>query len=207
MANIQSKRNKGSQRFNGSKVSVRCNARIRVAEVRLLDSEGNMLGIVPTDQALNEARRQGLDLIEISPNANPPVCRILDFGKYQYEISKKQKTSKPTSSKLKEVKFRFCTETHDYETKLRHIVEFLADGDKVKVLVFFRGRELEQTPRGFELVAKIVADLADLATLDAEAKLVGRNIVATFSPLKKQKQKQPQKTDFKPPENLQNTVL
>jgi translation initiation factor IF-3 len=181
---------------------IRYNDRIRVPEVRLIGADGNMIGIVPIDEARAEARRAGLDLIEISPHAEPPVCRILDFGKYQYETTKKQKTNKSAATKVKEVKFRFCTETHDYETKLRHIIEFLTDGDKVKIFVFFRGRELDQTQLGFNLVKKVTADLTNYATLDAEAKLVGRNIVATYSPVKNLKKKPQSK-----PLDLENTVL
>jgi translation initiation factor IF-3 len=176
------------------KNSVRCNERIQAQEVRLIDSSGNMVGILPIGEARAEARRAGLDLIEISPSAVPPVCRILDFGKYQYEIAKKQKDHKPNGAKVKEVKFRFCTEAHDYATKLRHAMEFLDDGDKVKVSVFFRGRELDQTQLGFELVNKLTGDLAGCATLDAEAKLVGRNIIATYSPAKKSKPKAQEET-------------
>ena len=203
MANI--KGNKGKN-FKGGQNKIRCNERIKAQEVRLISPEGNMIGVVPIEEALAEARKYGLDLIEISPNANPVVCRILDFGKYQYETSKKQKSSKSSTVKLKEVKFRFCTDTHDYETKLRHIIEFLSDGDKVKVQIFFRGREMEQTPRGFELIAKIIQDLAPYATNDSEAKLVGRNIITTFTPLKNLKQKQQANAQNKPQE-LKNTVL
>ncbi|MDR2812864.1 MAG: translation initiation factor IF-3 [Puniceicoccales bacterium] len=184
---------------------IRCNDRIRSPEVRLIDAEGNMIGIVSIDEARDKARRVGLDLIEISPHAVPPVCRILDFGKYQYETTKKQKTSKASAVKVKEVKFRFCTETHDYETKLRHIIEFLSDGNKVKISVFFKGRELDQTQLGFELVQKVTAGLANYATLDAEAKLVGRNIVATYSPAKSLRQRQHSQSDAE--DNLKNTVL
>ncbi|MDR0740460.1 MAG: translation initiation factor IF-3 [Puniceicoccales bacterium] len=185
---------------------VRCNDRIRAQEVRLIGIDGNMIGVVPIEEARAEARRAGLDLIEISPHAVPPVCRILDFGKYQYEATKKQKMSKSATTKVKEVKFRFCTEAHDYETKLRHIIEFLSDGDKVKISVFFRGRELDQTQLGFELVQKLTTDLTDYATLDAEAKLVGRNIVATYSPAKNLRQKQQSKS-LDAEDNLKNTVL
>jgi translation initiation factor IF-3 len=203
MANNRPNRNHAKAQKN---TFIRCNDRIRVAEVRLIGTDGNMIGIVPTDEARAEARRAGLDLIEISPNAVPPVCRILDFGKYQYETTKKQKTNKTSTTKVKEVKFRFCTEAHDYTTKLRHIIEFLGDGDKVKISVFFRGRELDQTQLGFKLVQKVTADLTGYATLDAEAKLVGRNIVATYSPVKNLKQKQQSKTSDAE-DNLKNTVL
>jgi translation initiation factor IF-3 len=171
------------------KNSVRCNEKIQAPEVRLIGPSGNMLGVLPIGEARAEARRSGLDLIEISPNAVPPVCRILDFGKYQYEIAKKQKENKSSSVKIKEVKFRFCTEAHDYATKLRHVIEFLDEGDKVKVSVFFRGRELDQTQLGIELINKLTVDLVGYATLDAEAKLFGRNIIATYSPSKKSKPK------------------
>lgn len=204
MANTRSKSYR--PRNKGAKINVRCNEAIRVPEVRLLDESGQMLGIVPIEEARAAASRAGLDLIEISPNANPPVCKILDFGKYQYEVTKKQKVAKSPSAKIKEVKFRFCTETHDYETKLRHMVAFLMDGSKVKISVFFKGRELDQTPLGFELVKKVTEDVKEYATLDAEAKLVGRNIVATYSPVKNLKQKQQTKV-VAPQEELKNTVL
>ena len=205
MANVRSKSNR-PKNLKGAKSSVRCNEAIHATEVRLINESGAMVGVVPIDEARLAARQAGLDLIEISPNANPPVCKIWDFGKFQYEATKKQKTSKASAVKIKEVKFRFCTETHDYETKVRHIVEFLTDGSKVKIAVFFRGRELDQTQLGFDLVNKITKDLETYATLDAEAKLVGRNIVATYSPVKNLKQKQQAKIAAKP-ENLPNTVL
>ncbi|MDR1435111.1 MAG: translation initiation factor IF-3 [Puniceicoccales bacterium] len=203
MANIRSKSNNSKWQKN-TKTFVRCNDKIRAPEVRLIGVNGNMLGVVPIEEARAEARRSGFDLIEISPHAVPPVCRISDFGKYQYEVTKKQRDSKSNSSKIKEMKFRFCTDTHDYETKMRHMIEFLCEGDKVKASVFFRGRELSQTQLGFDLIKKLTLDLAEYATVDGEAKLVGRNIVATYSPAKKAKQKQRIKDS---PEELQNTVL
>ncbi|MDR0418345.1 MAG: translation initiation factor IF-3 [Puniceicoccales bacterium] len=185
---------------------IRHNDKIRAQEVRLIGANGEMIGVVPIEEARMEARRAGLDLIEISPNATPPVCRILNFGKYQYETTKKQKTNKIAATKIKEVKFRFCTEAHDYATKLRHIIEFLNDGNKVKISVFFKGRELDQTQLGFELVQKMTTDLTNYATLEMGAKLVGRNIIAIYSPVKNLKQKQtPQAHDVE--ENIKNTVL
>ncbi|MDR1366429.1 MAG: translation initiation factor IF-3 [Puniceicoccales bacterium] len=203
MANNRPRRNyaKGQR-----EAFVRYNDRIRVQEVRLIGANGEMIGVVPIEEARMEARRAGLDLIEISPNATPPVCRILDFGKYQYETTKKQKTSKIAATKIKEVKFRFCTEAHDYATKLRHITEFLNDGNKVKISVFFKGRELDQTQLGFELVRKMTIDLASYATLEMEAKLVGRNIVAIYSPVKNLKQKQNPKAPGVE-ESIRNTIL
>jgi translation initiation factor IF-3 len=204
MANIRSNHNHSK---NQKGTFVRCNDRIRATEVRLIGADGNMVGVVPIDDARAEARRAGLDLIEISPHAVPPVCRILDFGKYQYETTKKQKTTKTVAAtKIKEVKFRFCTETHDYTTKVRHITEFLIEGNKVKVAVFFKGRELDQTQLGFELVRKLTEDLTGYATLDSDAKLVGRNIIAVYSPSKNLKQKQQQKLPVAE-DDLKNTVL
>jgi translation initiation factor IF-3 len=185
---------------------IRCNEKIQAAEVRLVGADGAMMGVVPIEDARAEARRMGLDLIEISPNAMPPVCRILDFGKYQYDTLKKQKEHKSNAVKIKEIKFRFCTETHDYTTKLRHIIEFLSEGDKVKVSVFFRGRELGQTQLGFDLLHKLTEDLSGYATLDVEAKLVGRNITAVYSPTKNLKQKQQPKA-APTEDNFKNTVL
>lgn len=147
-----------------------------------------------TRDALKLAQNNGLDLIEISPTARPPVCRILDYGKYMYEQSKKEKESKAKSqsssaNKLKEVKFRVRIEEHDYMTKIKRGEQFLAKGSKLKMTLMFRGREMEHKDLGFDVIKRAVEDLAHIATADAPAKLVGRNITLTMSPLPANKRK------------------
>ena len=144
---------------------------------------------MPTAQALAIAQEAGLDLVEVAANATPPVCRVMDFGKYIYEQQKKAKDSKTSSAKLKEVKFRPRVETHDYMTKLRHAEEFLFHGNKVKLTLSFRGREMAHTAIGFETIKRAVSDLAHIAHPDNEAKLMGRNIIVMMSPLPANKRK------------------
>jgi translation initiation factor IF-3 len=167
----------------------RKNDRIRVPEVRLIGSNGQQIGVIATREALQMARSEGLDLLEVSPNAQPPVCRILDYGKYMYEESKKQKGSKSTGTKLKEVKLRTRIETHDYVTKLRHAEEFLNDGNKVKLSLFFRGREMEHPELGMETIMRAINDLKHIGTADNEPRHIGRNIILTLSPLPPNKRK------------------
>jgi len=142
-----------------------------------------MIGVMPTKKALDLAKSVGLDLVEVAPNSRPPVCRILDFGKYMYEQSKKQKESKSTSQKLKEVKFRVKIDTHDYLTKIRRAEDFLDKGNKLKLTLMFRGREMEHTDLGFETVKRAITDLESMATADNDPRLAGRNISVTLSPL------------------------
>ena len=142
-----------------------------------------MIGVMQTKKALELAKSVGLDLVEVSPNSRPPVCRILDFGKYMYEQSKKQKESKSTSQKLKEVKFRVKIDTHDYLTKIRRAEDFLDKGNKLKLTLMFRGREMEHTDLGFETIKRAINDLQTMATADNDPRLAGRNISVTLSPL------------------------
>ncbi|MEM8549234.1 MAG: translation initiation factor IF-3 [Verrucomicrobiota bacterium] len=181
----------GNKRRHQQHRGPRKNERIRVPEVRVIGPDGKQIGIMQTREALTLAKNNGLDLIEISPTARPPVCRILDYGKYMYEQSKKEKENKSSSSaqKLKEVKFRVRIEEHDYMTKLRRAEAFLDDGSKLKMTLMFRGREMEHTELGFEVIKRAVEDLAHIATADAQAKLVGRNITLTMSPLPANKRK------------------
>ena len=136
---------------NNNKVQQRTNEMIRVREVRLIDDEGNQLGIVPTQEALRMAKDKDLDLVEVSPNANPPVCKILDFGKYRFEQEKKLRESKKNQKvlKLKEIRMQPKIGSGDLDTKAKHVQEFLNEGDKVKITVRFRGRELAHTELGF----------------------------------------------------------
>lgn len=161
----------------------RKNERIRATEIRVIGPEGQNAGIMKTREALELAKGAGLDLLEISPSAKPPVCRILDYGKYMYEQSKKDKESKSTQARMKEVKFRVRVDQHDYMTKVRHAEQFLHKGSKVKLTLMFRGREMEHKELGFEVVKRAVKDLDHIATPDNEPRLAGRNITMTVSPL------------------------
>lgn len=167
----------------------RRNERIRAPEIRVIGPTGTQLGILATRDALALAKEAGLDLVEVSPNATPPVCRILDYGKFLYEQSKKEKDKKSYSTKLKEVKFRVRTDQHDYITKVRHAEEFLGKGNKVKLTLMFRGREMEHTELGFETINRAVQDLSTMGTLDQDARLIGRSISLTLSPLPANKRK------------------
>lgn len=181
----------GRGNFNRRNVNrgPRRNDRIRVPEIRVIGPDGNQVGIMQTRDALQLAKKAGLDLLEISPNARPPVCRILDYGKYMYEQSKKQKDSKTTSQKQKEVKFRVRIDQHDFITKLRHAEQFMIKGAKVKMTLMFRGREMEHTEIGFETIKRAIEELAHIGTADSPPRLVGRNITLTMSPLPTEKRK------------------
>lgn len=175
------------RKFGGAnKNFIRKNEKIRVKEVRVIGSDGSQIGVMPTVDAIAMAKREGLDLIEISPNANPPVCKILDFGKYKYEESKKNKgVPKQASAKTKEVKLRVAIDTNDYNTKMRRAIEFLTTGNKLKLSLMFRGREMSHTELGFELIKKFAQDISNYGTLDSEPKLFGKMISVTISPCSK----------------------
>lgn len=164
---------------------LRVNQRIRAREVHVIDPEGKSLGVLPIQDALQRARDHGLDLVEISPRATPPVCKILDFGKYRYEMAKREKEARKhnLASKLKELKFRLNIDEHDYLVKLRRAEYFMLKGMKVKLLLAFRGRELQRKDDGMDLVQRIRHDLAHVGTADAEPKLLGRNINVMLTPL------------------------
>jgi translation initiation factor IF-3 len=176
--------------FKRNKNYIRKNDRIRCREVRVIGPSGKMIGVMDPKEALKLAQSAGLDLVEISPNAKPPVCRILDFGKYKYELSKKKKESakKSSASKLKEIKFRVSTGKHDYETKLRHAEQFLAHGHKVKLTVTFRGREMAHQNLGRDMIASAIEDLKTMGTGEKGAKLMGRKMSTLVIPLPKGKQ-------------------
>lgn len=162
----------------------RRNDRIRVPQVRVIDHDGSQIGVMRTEDALDRARKLGLDLVEVAPNSKPPVCRILDYGKFKYdEEKKKAKSAKTHTTKLKEIKMRVNIDPHDYGIKLRRGEKFLFAGNKLKLTMMFRGREMEQTDRGFETMKKAIEDLKQVGTPDAQPKLMGRNINLTFSPL------------------------
>ena len=180
----------GSFNRKGPSNYIRKNEKIRAREIRVIDPEGQQLGIMDRDQAMDLAKRYGLDLVEIAATAKPPVCRILDFGKYMYEQSKKNKESKhSSSSKIKEVKFRVRTEQHDYETKMRRGEEFLYKGNKLKVTLMYRGRENEHKELGLEVLMRVIEDLAHIGSADMQPKITGRVATFTMSPLPQAKRK------------------
>jgi translation initiation factor IF-3 len=181
-------RNNNYGRNRGPK-GLRRNDRIRAAEIRVIGPEGTNLGVMTPKKALELAQKVGLDLIELSPAARPPVCRILDFGKYLYEESKKQKDTKQHSTKLKEVKFRVSIGEHDFVTKLRRAEGFLSHGNKVKLTLQFRGRENEHRELGFQRVKRAAEELLGVATGDSEPRLVGRQVTMILSPLPEGKRK------------------
>src|SRR5881227_1481502 len=163
---------------------IRVNGRIRAREVRvILGSTGEQLGVMKLSDALRKAQTLGLDLVEVAPTANPPVCKIVDFGKFRYDISKQEKDKKTTGTKLKEIKFRVNIDDHDYFTKIRHGEEFLDRGNKVRVQLQFRGREMAHQEFGMQLMEKVRDDLAGMSQVEIEPKIAGRNVTMTLSPL------------------------
>lgn len=162
----------------------RINEKIQVREVRLIDDQGNQVGIVPTVQALKMARDAGLDLVEVSPTAKPPVCKLLDFGKYKFEQEKKVRESrkKQTTLKLKEIRMQPKIERHDLDFKSKHIREFLDEGFKVKVTVRFRGRELAHTERGRDVLNQVLTLLEDSFVVDKNPVMEGRMMSMFLSP-------------------------
>lgn len=160
------------------------NRQIRAKEVRVIDPDGNQIGIIPTNKALAAASEFGLDLVEVSPNATPPVCKIMDYGRYKYEQTKKQQEAKKKQStfQVKEIKVRPKTGEHDLMVKLGHIRKFIERKDKVKVTVMFRGREITLSEQGRDLLQKIAEELTDLATIEQYPKFEGRTMVMILSP-------------------------
>lgn len=145
------------------------------------------MGILPTADALRMAQEKGFDLVEVSPNADPPVCRIMDYGKFKYQQQKRQQEAKKkqTVIQIKEVKFRPKTDEHDYQTKLKHIKRFLEDGDRVKVTVFFRGREVVHKDRGQTMLDRVVEDTREIAKVEQAALFEGRTMNMMLTPIKK----------------------
>ncbi|MCJ7772874.1 MAG: translation initiation factor IF-3 [Desulfobacterales bacterium] len=160
------------------------NMGIRAQELRVIDPDGNQMGIITKGEALKAAVEFGLDLVEISPNANPPVCKIMDYGRYKYELTKKKQEAKKKQSTfhLKEIKVRPKTEDHDLHTKLGHIRKFLEKKDKVKVTVVFRGREIKLADRGKELLQKIADETSEIAAIEQSPKFEGRLMIMVLSP-------------------------
>ncbi len=161
-----------------SKITTRINFQIKVKEVRVISSEGEQLGILDTREAIRKADELGLDLVEVAPMAKPPVCRIMDFGKYKYELAKKAQESKKHQSVIlvKEIKLRPRTDEHDIQFKTNNIKRFLEDGHKVKVTVMFRGREMAHTTYGRAVLDRIVQDLQNEAVIESPPRMEGRNM-------------------------------
>jgi translation initiation factor IF-3 len=157
---------------------------IRVPEIRLIDQDGENAGVVTPERAIEMAEEVGLDLVEISPGANPPVCKIMDFGKFKYEQQKKAVEAKKKQKiiEIKEVKFRPNIDTHDYDVKMRSVTKFLGEGDKVKVTLRFRGREMAHLELGRELLQRIAGDIEEIAKIEAMPKMEGRQMIMVVSP-------------------------
>jgi len=175
-------RGKNNKRFNNRNY-IRKNDKIRAREVRVIGSDGEMLGVMPPEEAVKIAKAEGLDLVEVAANAHPPVCRILEFGKYKYELSKNKKNKEKSAKRIKEAKFRPRIEEHDYITKLRRSEKFLHQGNKLKVTLMFRGREMEHVDIGMDVVKRAIDDLSGVGRPDDEPKLNGRFIIVNLSPL------------------------
>ena len=164
----------------------RLNEEITVAEIRLIGKEGEQVGIVTRQDALERAEQAELDLVEIVPNAAPPVCRIMDYGKYQFDLNKKKHAAKKKQKQIqvKEIKFRPGTEDGDYQVKLKNLTRFLEHGDKVKITLRFRGREMAHQELGMQMLKRVEADLEELGTVEQFPKLEGRQMVMVLAPKK-----------------------
>ncbi|NOZ85079.1 MAG: translation initiation factor IF-3 [Deltaproteobacteria bacterium] len=168
---------------------LRANERIRVPEVRLIGPDGEQIGVMPTYLALEKARDIGLDLVEVSPKANPPVCKVMDFGKYKYKAKKAQAEAKKrqTVIEVKEMKFRPKTDQHDFEHKIRRVRKFLEAGNKAKATIRFRGREMAHKDLGIDLMRRIHEAVEDVAVIEVPPSMEGRAMVMVMAPQKHQK--------------------
>lgn len=160
------------------------NDQINVREVRLIDQDGENVGVVSTPDARQRAENAGLDLVEISPTSSPPVCKILDYGRYKYELQKRQNEArkKQKTTELKEIKMRPNIDDHDYNVKMRSIQKFLGEGDKVKVTMRFRGREMAHQQLGMRLLERVRDEVSDLAKVEANPKMEGRQMIMVIAP-------------------------
>ena len=166
--------------------TTRINERIRVPEVRLIDETGQQVGVMKTDEALRYAQQRDLDLVEVAPEARPPVCRVLDYSKYKYEQEQKAKAARRHQKQItiREIKLRPKIATNDYETKRGHVRRFLGSQDKVKITIMFRGRETTHPERGEQLLMRLAEDVADLGTIEQRPNLDGRNMTMVLGPVK-----------------------
>ncbi|BFR48029.1 translation initiation factor IF-3 [Nitratidesulfovibrio sp. HK-II] len=167
--------------------TVRRNEQVRAREVRVIGADGEQLGILSRNDAIAHAKELGLDLVEVAATADPPVCRVMDYGRFKYEQQKKKAEAKKNQTviQIKEIKVRPKTDDHDYDTKVRHIRRFLDEGDRCKVTVFFRGREIVHKDRGQSILDRIVEDTKDIAKVDQEARAEGRTLFMMLAPLPK----------------------
>ncbi|MBC7291626.1 MAG: translation initiation factor IF-3 [Actinotalea sp.] len=165
----------------------RINDRIRVSEVRLVGPNGEQVGIVRVEDALRLAQEADLDLVEVAPDARPPVCKLMDYGKFKYEADMKAREARRNQANtvLKEIRFRLKIDPHDYGTKKGHVERFLKAGDKVKVMIMFRGREQSRPEMGVRLLQRLADDVAELATIESMPKQDGRNMIMVLAPVKK----------------------
>lgn len=166
------------------KDGVRLNERIRVPQVRLIDEKGEQVGIVPTVQALDMARSKGLDLMEVAATANPPVCKILDYGKFKYEEKKKEHIARKNQIvvKVKEIQLRPNTDKHDFDYKVKNAIGFIEEGDKVKFIIQFRGREVAHTEPGYKMCAQIVELMKETAIVETPTKMEGKKMMMIMAP-------------------------
>lgn len=166
--------------------NLRINQGIRVPQVRVIDFEGKQLGILPIAEALAEAGKVGMDLVEVAPNSSPPVCRIMDYGKFRYQQSKKLQVARKSAAtvQIKEMRLRPKIDGHDREIKIRKVKEFLEEGDKVKISMLFRGREIAYTSIGYKIMESIREELESIATVEQHPRIEGRSMVMVVSPKK-----------------------
>ena len=165
---------------------IRINEKIRAREIRVIDDEGNQVGVLAPFEALKMAREKNLDLVEISPTAQPPVCRIMDYGKFLYQQEKQDRVAKKNQKQIivKEVKFRINVDDHDYETKKNHALRFLAEGDKVKATIFFRGREMTRQSLGREILDRLIIDIGDRGIVEFRPRQEGNTLHLILAPKK-----------------------
>jgi translation initiation factor IF-3 len=170
-----------------STTDARINDRIRAREVRLVGADGEQIGVKPLPEALHIAREHDLDLVEVAPNANPPVCKIMDFGKFKYEqdVRRKESRRKTTNVVIKEMKFRPKIDEHDYTTKTKHVERFLNEGSKVKITIMFRGREMAHPELGKKILDRIAEQVKDVGNVEASPRVDGRNMLMVLAPVKK----------------------
>ena len=171
-------------RFNPSRQGPAINDRINAKSVRVISEKGEMVGVLETREAIKMAFDQGLDLVQVSPNASPPVCKIIDYGKYKYQLQKKQAEAKKKQKtfEVKEVKLRPGIEDHDYEVKLKSIQRFLSEGDKVKITLRFKGREMAYQQRGMKVLKKLESEIESLAKIEQVPTLEGKQMIMVVAP-------------------------
>jgi translation initiation factor IF-3 len=193
-------------RSSWSTPQFRVNGKIRAREVRVIGLENQQIGVLPLADAIRQAQALGVDLVEIAPNANPPVCRIVDYGKFRYEQAKKEKESKKHqhANKVKEVQLSPQIDPHDFGVKLNHAIDFLCEDMKVKVTLKFRGREMAHKEFGFQQVKKFIVEVAPWGHPDFEPKLIGKGINAMISPLPRNKRAKHPRDDGRKPVPAQN---